>query len=204
MATPYVHERQSEYWTSRQLEEFLLDAGFEVITFPLLQYHEKIIPADFIFFARGRSKLFGFQYKALYRNAMDFWQIDSAQHQTLGNHPWIYYCLSELKRPSDFRSALHYARIVRPDLVQPGILQPVGSKFPEYSRWGGFFQGLQQCYNGIVVTSRDHLRSILRPEDNPRLLSELVAAMMDLFLADLDSRHAVHFSPQLRELTSEG
>lgn len=31
MAKPYLYERQSEYWTSRQIEEFFLDAGFELI-----------------------------------------------------------------------------------------------------------------------------------------------------------------------------
>ena len=41
MAKPYLYERQSEYWTSRQIEEFFLDAGFELIALPILQYHEK-------------------------------------------------------------------------------------------------------------------------------------------------------------------
>jgi hypothetical protein len=112
MTTPYVYERQSEYWTSRQVEEFFIDNGFEIITFPLIQYHEKQLPADFIFFDKKHTKLFGFQYKALYKNNRDFWKIDSVQHKQLSLFPWIYYCLSELRKPKDFRASLHLARIV--------------------------------------------------------------------------------------------
>ena len=54
---PYVHERQTEYWTSRQIEEHFLNAAFEVLTFPLTQHTERRIPADFIFFDTARAKL---------------------------------------------------------------------------------------------------------------------------------------------------
>jgi hypothetical protein len=108
---PYVYERQTEYWTSRQLEEFFLDLGFEIITFPLTQLSEKYIPTDFIFFDKNRSKIFGFQYKTLYHNNYDFWRLEGAQHANLKRFPWIYYCFSEIRRPGDHRAALHLARI---------------------------------------------------------------------------------------------
>jgi hypothetical protein len=124
MATPYVYERQSEYWTSRQVEEFFLDNGFELLTFPLTQKTEKLVPTDFIFFDKKSTKLFAFQYKALYRNGGDYWQLDAYQHTRLALFPWIYYCLSEMKDTRDSRSSLHLARIrVYQDLFirRPGI-----------------------------------------------------------------------------------
>lgn len=68
---PYVYERQTEYWISRQIEDFLLDAGYDVITIPITQLSEAHVPVDFIFFDKGRTKIFGFQYKTLYRNGKD-------------------------------------------------------------------------------------------------------------------------------------
>lgn len=199
MASPYVYERQSEYWTSRRVEEFLLDAGFEVVVYPLVQYYEKFIPADFIFFDKKRSKMFGLQYKALYRNDEDFWQIDLVQHHTLMRYSWIYYCFSELKNPADFRSALHYARFVEPVLIHQDRLYRTHGNFPIYSRWGAFFQRLEKCRNGVVVYSDEHLRSILKPENNTELVSKLIETMIDIFLIDFATKHTVHFSSLLSE-----
>ncbi len=199
MASPYVYERQSEYWTSRQIEEFFLDSGFDVITFPLDQYHEKLIPADFIFFDKGLSKLFGLQYKALYRNSQDFWPIDQDQHRTLVSFPWIYYCLSELKDTRDHRAALHLVRIINTSFGFQERLYPGGpARIRYYSRWGAFYQGLERCTNGVLIPSRKDLNRILRPENNVELPHRLTESMADVFLADFVSRHTVHLSPQLR------
>jgi hypothetical protein len=44
-----TYERQVEYWTSRGIEDFFLDNGFEVPVFPLTQLTEAAIPSDFLF-----------------------------------------------------------------------------------------------------------------------------------------------------------
>lgn len=60
--TPYVYERQTEYWTSRGIEEYFLDAGFQVLTYPLTQLTEgRVIPFDFIFHESKTYKIFGIQ-----------------------------------------------------------------------------------------------------------------------------------------------
>lgn len=71
----YVYERQTEYWTSRGIEDYFLDAGFELVTFPLSQVTEHEVPFDFIFFEKATCKIFGFQYKALYQDARDYWLL---------------------------------------------------------------------------------------------------------------------------------
>ena len=58
-ASTYLYERQSEYWTSRQIEEFFFDRGFSVTTLPIPQGVEKLLPADFVFSASSFVKIFG-------------------------------------------------------------------------------------------------------------------------------------------------
>jgi hypothetical protein len=123
---------------------------------------------------------------------MDFWQIDDTQHKMSINYPWIYYCLSELRSLNDSHSALQNARIVQSATVFPGKLYSNENTFPVYSRWGNFFQELDQCHKGILVTSREHLNSILS-----QLPPELVARMVDLFMPEFESKHAVHFRHKL-------
>jgi hypothetical protein len=198
--SPYVFERQSEYWTSRQMEEFFLDAGFELLAFPLTQLAEKEIPADFIFFDRGRSKLFGFQYKALYHNGDDYWPIDERQHRELSAYPWIYYCLSEITHVTDHRVALHLARIVDPRFEYRERLSRIWDRnvvTPTYSRWGGFYQGLARCFNGVLVHSDKEFRQLLIGDGENARLDRVVTMMVDTFLTDFDSKHTVHFSPLL-------
>jgi len=202
MATPYVYERQSEYWTSRQIEEFFLDAGFEILTFPLTQFNERLIPADFIFFDKRRSKLFGFQYKALYHNDADFWPIDREQHRKLTRFPWIYYCLSELRTTRDHRAALHLARILKTNFEfhkKLYLKDLKGDKGFFYSRWGAFYQGLERCTYGVQISSPKQLHELLRPVDAQNLPWELSELMVDIFITDFESRHSVHLSSQLRE-----
>ena len=70
---PYVNERQSEYWTSHEIQNFFKNDGFDVTAYPITQLTEKKLPSDFLFLDGRTNKLFGFQYKALYHNRDDFW-----------------------------------------------------------------------------------------------------------------------------------
>jgi hypothetical protein len=204
MASPYVYERQSEYWTSRQIEEFFLDSGFEVLTFPLVQYHERRIPADFIFFDKRRCKIFGLQYKALYRNARDNWRLDKRQHHDLSRFPWIYYCLSELKTSRDHRAALHLTRIIEADFeYRHQIYSGESYETLKYSRWGAFYQGLEKCTRGKLVESLQDLDSLLMPGESPEVLFLLNDLLVDVFVADFEARHALHLSPQLRQVPAQ-
>ena len=108
LVSTYVPERQSEYWTSRQIEDALHDAGYGVDVYPVSLDLERRLPADFIY--STDIKLFGLQYKALYGNGNDKWLIDRRQYDDLRPYPWIYYCLSEMKDQSHRRRALHLAR----------------------------------------------------------------------------------------------
>lgn len=102
MAKTYVPERQSEYWTSRQIEDYFENSGADVHTIPIPQQIEKMLPADFVFLPEHKVKLFGFQYKALYGDKYgDYWKLESNQHNTLQSFSWIYYGLSELKSRKD-------------------------------------------------------------------------------------------------------
>jgi hypothetical protein len=75
--TPYIYERQVEYWTSRDIEDFFLNDGFQVSVFPLTQLTEENVPSDFLFLDTGSSKIFGIQFKALYKNDEDFWNLST-------------------------------------------------------------------------------------------------------------------------------
>src|SRR5688572_22319757 len=111
----YVHERQSEYWTSREIENFFADSGYEILVLPINQIVEKKVPADFLYFDKNTCKIFGLQYKALYHNDIDHWNITQTQHETLSYFPWIYYGLSEIRSSREHRVALHYVRVIGSD-----------------------------------------------------------------------------------------
>lgn len=188
--SPYVYERQTEYWTSRGIEDYFLDGGYEVLAFPLTQLTEKNLPVDFVFFEEGTSKLFGLQYKALYANVPDYWPIDSQQHTTLQSFSdWAYYCLSELKTARDHRLALHQARFIPVTSVAPGHL-PISTR--PYMRWGGFANALQQCTVGRRIESSEDLRQALLP-----LMKQVpeVASLIDVFVAELNQRRLLHLYP---------
>jgi hypothetical protein len=61
---PYIYERQVEYWTSREIEGFFLDSGFEVLVLPITQLTERGVPSDFLFLDGRTNKLFGLQQVA--------------------------------------------------------------------------------------------------------------------------------------------
>src|SRR5437867_5822587 len=113
-ATPYVYERQVEYWTSREMEGFFLDSGFELIVLPITQLTERSVPSDFLYLEKQTNKLFGLQFKALYHNGNDVWNLEPHQHAALSSFDWMYYGFSDLRSPRQHRNALHYLRIVPP------------------------------------------------------------------------------------------
>ena len=69
---PFLYERHVEYWTTREIEGFLLDSGFEAIVLPITQLTERDVPANFFFLDNQTNKLYGIQYKALYHNGDDY------------------------------------------------------------------------------------------------------------------------------------
>lgn len=197
-ASPYVYERQSEYWTSRLVEDYLLDVGFQVIALPIPTHIEYLIPADFIFFDKQHTKLFGLQYKALYHNDTDHWNLDEHQHQTLELYPWIYYCLLELREVSELRVALHSARFAKAGFAYRTKLYPSGrERFSDYSRWAAFYRELEQCRRGVLVTSEEHLKELLTVGTDDPALRRITKEATDLFLVDFASKHAIHYSPFL-------
>lgn len=196
----YLPERQTEYWTSRQIEEFLLDAGYSVVTIPLSQAVEHHIPSDFIYVDQARLKIFGLQYKALYHNAHDHWKLNEDQHDALRRFPWMYYCMSELRAMRDSRAALHFARFYRTDF---GFRDKVSTNHPifdpGYSRWGAFFQGFEQCRIGRKIASRAEFKEMLSDVQQIRRVREFVEQVSDIFFVNLDERTVVH-APSTPEL----
>jgi hypothetical protein len=198
MSTPYVRERQAEYWTSRQAEDYFVDYGFELLVLPIPPSTELLLPTDYIFFDKQQTKLFGLQYKALYRNGMDHWQLKDYQHLTLRLYPWIYYCLLELREVNEFRMALHLARIAETGFpFKPQIYSDGKDRFHDYMRWATFFRRLKQCEKGALVVSESHLRTLITAGSDDAQLSRISDEAADLFLADFSSKHAIHFSPFL-------
>jgi hypothetical protein len=192
---PYVDERKVEYWTSRELDTFFENEGFDVISLPLTAVTEKSVPSDFAFLDRGTSKLFGFQYKVLHHNGRDHWNLDEEQHRQLRLYNWIYYGLSDLTSLTQQRNALHYLRIVPVGFDYASSLsrndfQQAGAR---YFRWAGFFEGLQKCKYGRKITSRKDLQRALwpLPEPVPREIAQIVS---EAFLVDLADRRITKFS----------
>lgn len=196
--SPYIAERQVEYWSSRSIEDYFLDAGYEVRTFPITQQSEKKFPSDFLFFDPTHSKLFGLQYKALYGNGSDSWYLDEDQHKTLAEFPWMYYALSDLKDAKDLRVARDELRIVSPgfsfmDRLSVRGLREAGS----FRRWGGFYQAVRKCYAGVLISSEQDLFSALQGSTSRILPREIRENAVDVFLADSELRKVAHGSPFL-------
>lgn len=192
VASPYVAEEQSALWTSEGVHQFFHDAGFDVREWPLTQHLERDLPTDSVFYAPSFSKLFGFQYKTVYRNGADHWQLNREQHRRLQDFPWIYYCCSELREVADSRVALHLTRVYSTRFnYQPRL----GSGFFEwnrarYIRWGAFYQQLRRCRAGLRIKSREDLEEALRGVRGEARLRE-VGQMGELLLANFDKRVVV-------------
>lgn len=197
---PYIYERQTEYWTSNQIEMFFGDLGFEVLSLPITQLTERTLPADFLFFDGGRTKLFGLQYKALYSNHFEYWPLDKDQHSRLQCYPWVYYCLCELRDIRDRRSALHLSRIIRTGFpYQEQILARRHPSDPMYMRWGAFYQGLVQCRYGLKVSSPQDVLHAIFPNGEENQRAELRRLVVEAILVELERRRAVRFSPFVSE-----
>jgi hypothetical protein len=195
VSRPYVAERQVEYWTSRQIEDYYLDGGFECLTYPLTQKVEYFVPADFVFRAGSLMKVFGLQYKALYPGSVDNWILESRQHGQMAQFPWIYYGLSGLKQRSQFRNALHALRVKeRPSAFSTPLLETLSSP---YMRWWAFDQQLQSCSAGIRITSRDDFLSRFAAVWDSPLAREDAGNMADVFVVNFDNRQLLHLSPLL-------
>jgi hypothetical protein len=197
--TPYIYERQVEYWTSRQMEGFFLDAGFELLTLPITQLTEFRVPADFLYLERTTSKLFGLQFKALYRNGSDRWYLEPRQHQTLSLFDWMYYGLSDMKSASQQRSALHYLRVLpsafkyRPELSA----QLSQRELPPYYRWAAFFDSVCACKLGRRIESVNDLETALWPYNDRGMPREILEIAHEVFLANFKDKRGVRFSSQL-------
>ncbi len=196
MATPYVYERQTEYWTSRGIEDYFLDSGFQILTFPLTQLSERMIPFDFVFLEGKTSKLFGLQYKALYEDARDHWPLNQQQHDALQDYrDWGYYALSEVTACEQFRVALHHTLFVPVNIdFHPAV--HVGRINAAYYRWGGFAEGLERCSVGLRVRNERELRSALQRNDRP-FVREVDRLLLDVFVANLESRRLIHLDGRI-------
>ena len=191
MSKPYVYERQTEYWTSRGIEDYFLDSGYEVITFPLTQRTEKSIPFDFIFCETRSSKIFGLQYKTLYRNERDFWVLDESQHKNLQPFSnWGYYCFSEMKSSSDHRVAIHKALFVPVKINYESKVFP-GNLDALYYRWGGFINGIERCTVGKIVNSKEEFEKLF--DNNINKNEYELNLLFDVFIANLAKRRLLHF-----------
>lgn len=189
MPAPYIGEVQTARWTSDGIREAFKAVGFEVRDWPLTQHLEKEIPADSVFFSPTFSKVFGLQYKTLYRNREDFWPLDPAQHFVLQASPWIFYCCSELRDVADHGLALHFARFYRPRFDFQSAIRLSGSFHgqPGYVRWGAFYSRLKACRLGARVLSRDQFRLLLSPISGTARFRE-VLQMGEVLLADFEKR----------------
>jgi hypothetical protein len=190
MPSPYIAEIQTAHWTSEAVRQSFRDLGFQVREWPLTQHLEKQIPADSIFLSPDFLKLFGLQYKTLYRNGGDFWVLDPQQHTALQAHPWIFYCCSELSDPLDQGIALHAARIYSTQFNFESRLPAGGFNTPGYMRWWAFYQRLKNCRVGARIISPSQLAPLLSPVSGVARLRE-ISQMTEIFLADLKKKELV-------------
>jgi hypothetical protein len=193
---PYVPERQTEYWSSRQIEGFFWDLGYECLSFPISPRAEKLIPADFIFFPSDTLKLFGLQYKSLYRGTPDYWNVDPTQRSQLIKFGWIYYALSEIRATRKLRAALHALRIpLSPP--PPGVLTLPSAASSPYARWWAFFEQLRSCQQGILASSRDEFINVFAPVADSPLASREADNAADIFLVNLNRSRLVRFTSSI-------
>ena len=166
------------------------------MTFPLSQIAENTVPFDFVFLEQSTCKMFGLQYKALYRNGQDHWPLSQLQHERLrAFHDWGYYCLSEVTSPMDYKIAIHRARFVPVSLnFEPRLY--ANRLDMRYYRWGGFIAGLEGCTVGRRVATRQDVEQALRPADRD-YIEEVDRYLVDVFLANLQERRLLHLDDRL-------
>jgi len=191
----YVAERQVEYWTSRAIEDYFLNAGYDCVAYPLTPHAEHYIPADFIFEAGQHLKIFGLQYKPLH-GPTDHWHLTQPQHQTVQSFPWINYGLSELRATRDVRNSLHALRLK--SCAFPYVAElTLAASFP-YKRWGAFSRGLEDCSEGRIVRCVSEFTDLFATALGVLPAVAEVERMLDVFLLNLDGRRALRFSTEIR------
>ena len=203
--TTYVSEREFEYSTSRQIEDVFRNAGFDMSVRPIDQNTERYLPSDHIFYVNGLAKIFGIQYKVLYKNSEDHWRMDARQHSMLQKFPWIYYGLSDLKSASGIDNSLDHLRLYKNNIRlrennRSMSKLPVSSR-RSYTGWATFYDELLQCNRGFKVNSREKLKeeliSYLMPDiedKRPNRVTERINEMADVFVINVKSRKALHLS----------
>jgi len=190
VATPYLYERQTEYWTSRGIESYFLDAGYQIVTFPLSQIAEEHVPFDFVFLQPTFCKMFGIQYKSLYKNGSDHWRLTEHQHINLQEfEDWAFYGLSEMKLANEHGIALHKTMFVPVNIDYHNKLHK--GDFGPYYRWGGFVTHLEQCTIGRKVDSADDIRNAIRPAAR-QSLRDVDEYLVDIFVANLEAHRLLH------------
>jgi hypothetical protein len=196
----YLPERQVEYWTSRQIEDFLWDAGFQTQVLPLTQRTELHIPADFIFLPSGQLKMFGIQYKVLYQGTPDYWSTPQQQADQIAKFDWIYYGLSDLKNIRDSRNALYALRLCEASRIASPVTTVTHMYRVGYSRWWRFYEQLIGCKFGRRVRDIGDFLGALSPvwDELPKLTD--IHGAVDVLLLNSESQRAIHFSTLQRDI----
>jgi hypothetical protein len=203
----YPHERQIEYWTSRAIEDFFGNEGYDVVVLPNSSRVEKVLPFDHLFAGRG-IKVFGLQYKRLYKGSLrDYWKIDVDQYQQVQRFSWIFYGLSQVRSIRQRKNALHWLVLTRLNSLQDRVAAANGSyyrletvdlgiggeKVPYY-RWGGFVQGLFGCTVGWRPEAVDELRRELSE------VREVLEAVVDFYFVPLEGGPAIRLTPFVTDI----
>jgi hypothetical protein len=191
---PYIPEREVEHWTALGIDRFSREKGFEVVSFPITQLLENRVPVDFLFLHNSTNKLFGLQFKALYRNGRDSWHLSAKQHRLMKSFDWMYYGLSALKDAAHHRDALQDLRVVSPQFrFSRQIAAPSKAETPPFLRWSTFFEGLEACTHGRRIDSVEDLNSALWPHRDP-LPREIIEVADRVFLANFKEKRLAEFS----------
>ena len=156
----YIAEQHIQEWTSAAIVQYFRARGYTVRDWHLTQDLEKHVPTDWIFVDQTRLKVFGVQYKALYSNGNDYWQLDRDQHEAVQHYPWVFYGASEMTHPRQQRDALRLVRIYATDLQYRHRLSRRQRRV-RYLRWPTFFRAFEACLLGYRVNSRSELVALL-------------------------------------------
>lgn len=187
-----VAEQHVQDWTSAQIVSALKRRGYDVRDWHQTQDIEAFVPADWLFFDRTRLKVFGLQYKALYRNGSEYWPLDETQHSSLAKYSWIVYCASELTDVGNQGRALQVARFYCADIPYRSRLYR-RTRDPKYLRWRDFIRGFEACVIGRRISSKDELRSLLAEAKGTGPIREASQAAEFLFL-NLERKRALRLT----------
>ncbi len=152
---------------------------------------------------QGTKKLFGLQFKSLYKNGEDVWNISETQHERLQQFDWMYYGLSDLTSASQQRTALHYLRIKGVDFpYQPHLTRKDLSGFGTggvYSPLGGVLRGIEGVPTWARrIHNRQELHESLWPYPDRVAPREIVEIADEVLLSDFQNRRAIRYSSVIR------